>query len=497
MTPQELKNSILQLVIQGKLVEQRPEKGTAEELFAQIQEEKQRLIAEKKIKKEKPLPEITEDEKPFDIPESWIWCRLGSVLYKLTDGTHSTPKYTVSGVPFLSVKDMSSGKLDFSNCKYISEQEHQELYLRCNPEYGDLLLTKVGTTGIPVIVDTNEQFSLFVSVALLKFNQNLICNKFLQALINSPLVQIQAAENTKGVGNKNWVMRDIANTIIILPPLAEQKRIVAKIEELLPYIDRYEQAWSKLEQFNSRFPEDMKKSLLQYAIQGKLVEQRPEEGTAEELFAQIQEEKQRLIAEKKIKKEKPLPEITEDEKPFDIPESWKWVRFSDLMNAMSTGPFGSMLHKSDYVSKGIPLVNPANIVNGKIIPLEKMMVSEDTAKRLETYTLCSGMIVIGRRGEMGRCAVVGEKEHGWICGTGSFFLTPSPLLFVAYIQTFFTTHYARAYLGGESVGTTMSNLNHKILSKMPVPLPPLAEQKRIVEKLEQLLPLCEKLKERS
>ena len=494
MTPQELKNSILQLVIQGKLVEQRPEEGTAEELFAQIQEEKQRLIAEKKIKKEKPLPEITEDEKPFDIPESWIWCRLGSVLYKLTDGTHSTPKYTVSGVPFLSVKDMSSGKLDFSNCKYISEQEHQELYLRCNPEYGDLLLTKVGTTGIPVIVDTNEQFSLFVSVALLKFNQNLICNKFLQALINSPLVQIQAAENTKGVGNKNWVMRDIANTIIILPPLAEQKRIVAKIEELLPYIDRYEQAWSKLEQFNSRFPEDMKKSLLQYAIQGKLVEQRPEEGTAEELFAQIQEEKQRLIAEKKIKKEKPLPEITEDEKPFDIPESWKWVRFSDLMNAMSTGPFGSMLHKSDYVSKGIPLVNPANIVNGKIIPLEKMMVSEDTAKRLETYTLCSGMIVIGRRGEMGRCAVVGEKEHGWICGTGSFFLTPSPLLFVAYIQTFFTTHYARAYLGGESVGTTMSNLNHKILSKMPVPLPPLAEQKRIVEKLEQLLPLCEKLK---
>ena len=171
-------------------------------------------------------------------------------------------------------------------------------------------------------------------------------------------------------------------------------------------------------------PQELKNSILQLVIQGKLVEQRPEEGTAEELFAQIQEEKQRLIAEKKIKKEKPLPEITEDEKPFDIPESWKWVRFSDLMNAMSTGPFGSMLHKSDYVSKGIPLVNPANIVNGKIIPLEKMMVSEDTAKRLETYTLCSGMIVIGRRGEMGRCAVVGEKEHGWICGTGSFFLTP-------------------------------------------------------------------------
>ena len=128
MTPQELKNSILQLAIQGKLVEQRPEEGTAQELYAQIQAEKQRLIKEGKIKKEKPLPEITEEEKPFEIPEGWMWVRLGSVLYKLTDGTHSTPKYTTDGVPFLSVKDISSGKLDFSNCKYISEQEHQELY---------------------------------------------------------------------------------------------------------------------------------------------------------------------------------------------------------------------------------------------------------------------------------------------------------------------------------------------------------------------------------
>ena len=237
MTPQELKNSILQLAIQGKLVEQRPEEGTAEELFTRIQQEKQRLTAEKKIKKEKTLPPINEEEKPFDIPENWVRCRLGSILYKLTDGTHSTPRYTASGVPFLSVKDMSSGKLDFSKCKYISEQEHQELYSRCNPEFGDILLTKVGTTGIPVIVDTNREFSLFVSVALLKFNQNLIYNKFLQAIINSPLVQIQAAENTKGVGNKNWVMRDIANTIIVLPPLAEQKRIVEKLEQLLPLCD--------------------------------------------------------------------------------------------------------------------------------------------------------------------------------------------------------------------------------------------------------------------
>lgn len=233
---------------------------------------------------------------------------------------------------------------------------------------------------------------------------------------------------------------------------------------------------------------------MQYAIQGKLVEQRAEEGTGEELYQQIQAEKQQLIEEKKIKKEKPLAEISEDEIPFDIPGSWKWVRFSEIMNAMSTGPFGSMLHKTDYIKKGIPLVNPANMVNGKIVPSDKMMVSEETLRRLSSYILHARMIVLGRRGEMGRCAVVTENEDGWLCGTGSFFMEPSVSLYVYYVASLFSSPYVKFYLGGESVGTTMSNLNHAILSKMPIPLPPLAEQKRIVEKLEELLPLCERLK---
>ena len=241
-------------------------------------------------------------------------------------------------------------------------------------------------------------------------------------------------------------------------------------------------------------PEQLKASILQYAIQGKLVEQRPEEGTGEELYQQIQAEKKRLIKEGKIKKDKPLPEIAEDEIPFDIPESWRWVRFSEIMSTMSTGPFGSMLHKTDYIEKGIPLVNPANMVNGKIVPSDKMMISEATRRRLSSYILHAGMIVLGRRGEMGRCAVVTEKEDGWLCGTGSFFMEPSMSLYVYYVVSLFSSPYVKFYLGGESVGTTMSNLNHTILSKMPIPLPPLAEQRRIVAKLDEILPLCEKLK---
>lgn len=233
--PEDMQKSILQYAIQGKLVAQRKEDGTAEELYQQIQEEKKKLIEEGTIKKTKALPEVKEDEIPFDIPESWKWVRLGNLLNKLTDGTHSTPKYTVTGVPFISVKDVSGGKMDFSNTKFISQEEHDSLYKRCNPERDDILLTKVGTTGIPVIGDSDQEFSLFVSVALLKFNTDLIFNKYFMYAIKAPVVQIQARENTRGVGNKNWVMRDIANTILPLPPLNEQKRIVDELEKLLPY----------------------------------------------------------------------------------------------------------------------------------------------------------------------------------------------------------------------------------------------------------------------
>ena len=245
--PVQLKKSILQEAVQGKLVPQDSNDEPASVLLERIRAEKQKLIAEGKIKKDKHesvifrrdnshyekldgVKRCIDDEIPFDIPDSWAYCRLGTILHKLTDGTHSRPKYVDSGIPFISVKDVSSGTLDFSNCKFITEEEHNELYKRCNPEYGDILLTKVGTTGIPVIVDTTDEFSVFVSVALLKFNQKLLHNEYLIHLINSPLVQRQAEENTRGVGNKNWVMRDISNTLIAIPPLAEQIRIVKKLK---------------------------------------------------------------------------------------------------------------------------------------------------------------------------------------------------------------------------------------------------------------------------
>ena len=238
--PKQIRQSILQYAVQGKLVEQNPQDEPASELLKRIKAEKEQLIKEGKIKKEKPLPPITKDEIPYEIPQSWEWVRLGDILTKLTDGAHRTPHYQNSGVPFLSVKDISSGYIDFSNTKFISKPKHEELFKRCNPQKGDILLTKVGTTGIPAIVETDQVFSLFVSVALLKFNNKFIDIKYLYNLILSPLVQAQAKENTKGIGNKNWVIDKIAQTLIPLPPLAEQKRIVNKVEELLNLVNKLE-----------------------------------------------------------------------------------------------------------------------------------------------------------------------------------------------------------------------------------------------------------------
>jgi type I restriction enzyme S subunit len=255
----DIRNLILSLAIKGKLVEQNSEDEPASELLTRIKEEKERLIKEKVIKKEKELPKIEKDEIPFEIPKSWEWVRLGEILNLLTDGAHKTPKYVENGVPFLSVKNMSNGKLNFDDVKYITQEEHIELSKRCNVEYGDLLLTKVGTTGIPVIVDTYREFNIFVSVALLKFNKNCIDVKFLRLLLQSPFVYNQSQENTKGVGNKNWVLKDISNTKIILPPLAEQQRIVERVEKLMSICDMLEEKIVESERVSEKLLESLVK----------------------------------------------------------------------------------------------------------------------------------------------------------------------------------------------------------------------------------------------
>ena len=488
MTPEQLKASILQYAIQGKLVEQRAEEGTGEELFQEIERKREVLIKEKIIKKDKRTNSIINfQEVPFDIPENWMWVTLGSILNKLTDGTHKTPKYTSTGVKFVSVKDMSNGFLSLENTKYISEEEHKELYARCNPEKGDLILSKVGTTGVPAIVDTTEPFSLFVSVALLKFDCKCIDIKFLYYMLMSPLVQAQATENTRGVGNKNWVLDAIASTMVVLPPLVEQKRIVAKIEELLPLVDRYAASYEKLEQFNAKFPEDMKKSILQYAIQGKLVEQRPEEGTGKELYRQIQEEKKRLIKEGTIKKEKPLAEIAEDEIPFDIPENWKWVQLGNLASINGGFAFKS----TNYTTEGVRVIrisdfNETGFVNDKIVRYPY----DDS---LSQYVLdVKNILLCMTGGTVGKSLFITKLDEKMVVNQRVATIKVESVL-PEYVYQVILAPITQKVIQ-DSKNSTNDNISMDTIKSFLIPLPPLAEQKRIVAKLEEILPLCERLK---
>lgn len=493
MTPEQLKASILQYAIQGKLVEQQAEEGTGEELFQEIKRKREVLIKEKIIKKDKRTNSIINFQNvPFDIPENWMWVTLGSILNKLTDGTHKTPKYTSTGVRFVSVKDMSNGFLSLENTKFISEEEHKELYARCNPEKGDLILSKVGTTGVPAIVDTAEPFSLFVSVALLKFDCKCIDVEFLYYMLMSPLVQAQATENTRGVGNKNWVLDAIASTMVVLPPLSEQKRIVQKIKELLPYVDRYATAYEKLERFNAKFPEDMKKSILQYAIQGKLVKQRAEEGTGEELYQQIQAEKQHLIAEKKIKKEKTLPEIAEDEVPFDIPESWKWVRLGSVVSVYGGKriPAGRKLTIEDT---GYVYIRVSDMKDGYISTANLQFVPKDIYPSISRYIIGKEDVFITVAGTIGRVGKIPPELDG-----ANLTENADRLVFSQLDQNWLIKCLQSSVVQSQIIDATTKVGQPKLaivrIQNMMIPLPPLSEQKRIVAKIEELLPLCERLK---
>ena len=222
------------------LVCQQSEDEPAHKIFKEIQESKQLLYSNKKATKKKECLPFNDNETPFSIPKTWKWVRLHELCWLISDGTHHTPTYVESGVPFLSVKNVSGGCLDFSNTRFITREAHEELCVRCKPEYGDILLTKVGTTGIAVEIDTHQEFSIFVSIALLKHFPEFTYPRFLQYLLNSSFVKAQSEAGTEGVGNKNLVLRKIYNFIVPLPPLAEQKRLVAKVDELMKLCDQLE-----------------------------------------------------------------------------------------------------------------------------------------------------------------------------------------------------------------------------------------------------------------
>jgi len=496
MTPEQLKASILQYAIQGKLVEQRPEEGTGEELYRQIKTEKQRLIKEGKIKKEKALPEIAEDEIPFDIPDTWRWVRVAQIV-TLNPKNDLADDLETSFIPMPCVMDgfrnlhtfeikkwkeikkgfthFAEGDIGVAKITPCFQNRKSVIFRNLKNGYG------AGTTELTVVRTINET----------------ILSEYLLWFFKTEYFIANGVKSFTGTAGQQRIHKDyLATCLIPLPSLAEQKRIVAKIEELLPYVDRYAEAYEKLEQFSAKFPEDMKKSILQYAIQGKLVEQRPEEGTGEELYRQIQSEKQRLIKEGKIKKETPLAEISEDEKPYDIPDNWTWVRFGDL-GSYKKGPFGSAITKSMFVPKengAIKVYEQKNAIQ-KDATLGDYYIRRDYFEsKMKGFEVFPGDIIVSCAGTIGETYVMPDEFEQGIINQALMRMKIFEPLYIPYFLTFFD-FVLKKNARSSSKGSAIKNIPpFEILKNYLVPIPPLAEQKRIVAKLEEILPLCERLK---
>ena len=484
MTPQELRASVVQQAIQGKLVEQRSDEGTGKELFQLIQAEKQALI-----KKEKPVTEITEDEIPFDIPDGWKWVRVASITM-LNPKNDLDDDVDAAFIPMPCVMDGFRNQHTFEVKKWGEIKKGFTHF--ADGDIGVAKITPCFQNRKSVIFRNlvNGYGAGTTELTIIRAIGETVLREYLLWFFKSDYFISNGVKSFIGTAGQQRIHKDyLATCLIPLPPLAEQKRIVAKLEEILPLIDRYEAAWNKLEEFNKRFPGDMQKSILQLAIQGKLVEHRPEEGTGEELFQQIQAEKQTLVKAGKIKKEKPLPDIAEDEIPFDIPESWKWVRLRDIISVLGDGIHGTPVFDD---TGGYYFVNGNNLVKGKIVfKTDTKKVSIDEYEK-HKKPLDENTILISINGTIGNYAFYAGEPI--ILGKSACYFSVLTGIDKEFIRHLLNTKFFMDYAVKEATQTTIKNVSLKAMRMFPVPLPPLAEQKRIVAKLEEIVPLCERLK---
>ena len=486
MLADKLRKSVLQSAIQGKLTEQLATDDKVEDLLQAIKKEKELLIKEKKIKKQKPLPEITEEEIPFEIPENWKWVRLGEISLLNIGLTFKPTEISNEGTIVLRSSNIKNGKIDLSDIVRINKEIPVSKLAKKN----DLLICVrngskklVGKTAI--IENDNFAFGAFMSICRSK------CYKYLYYYLSSPLFRGNFDSVTTTTINQ-ITQTNLKNRIVPLPPLAEQKRIVEKLDNVLANIEKLKSSEEKLSILQKNFPDKLKKSILQSAIQGKLTEQLATDDNVEDLLQAIKEEKERLIKEKKIKKQKPVPEITEEEIPFAIPESWKWVRLGEI-TSIKGGKRIPVGKKLTTVNTGYKYIRVADMKNGTVIDTDIHYIDEEIYKKISAYTISKNDVYITCAGTIGRIGIVPDFFDGAN-------LTENADKIILYFINKLWLCYA---LNSEAIQNQIRNVTTKVgqpklaikrIENMIIPLPPLAEQKRIVEKLDKLLADIEELK---
>jgi len=527
-----LRELILTLAVQGKLVPQDPNDEPASVLLERIRGEKARLVNDGKIRKEKPLAEIAENEKPFVLPARWEWVRLGQIASRVQYGYTASADHSVLSPKLLRITDIQNDQVNWASVPGVQagQQDLSGYFL----ESGDLLIARTGgTIGKTFLVTSAPVSSVFASYLIRISPLSGVAPSYLKIFASSALYWSQLLASSMGTGQPNVNGTALSELVVPIPTMAEQSRIVARVEELMALCDALE-AKGKLEaeqharMVNSLFDslansesahalaenwqriashfdllldrpaavDALEQTILQLAVRGLLVSQDPSDEPASALLRKIRVEKDRLIATGQLKRDKPLSPISDEEKPFELPEGWEWVRCGEYFQELCTGPFGSVIHKEDYVSDGIPLINPSHMIDGEIIADFDVSVPPEMALRLTAYRLSAGDVVLARRGEMGRFALVTESEDGWLCGTGSFFAKLHVECNRRYLALQLLDPRFRQHLLGQSVGSTMVNMNQRTLLETLVAIPPLAEQSRIVARVAELRALCTQLRER-
>ena len=511
MTGQQLKNSILQMAVQGKLVPQDPNDEPASVLLERIRAEKEQLIKEGKIKKEKnpsvifrgadnlPYEKVDKnepvciaDEVPFDIPESWEWVRLEAICTKLVDGDHNPPKgcsYETAYVMVSSTNINDDCIVELEKVRYLEKNIFDKENERTNAATGDIFFTSVGSLGRSCVYEGGLNICFQRSVSVI---HTLIFNYYLKYCLDSAYIQQKIVREATGTAQKGFYLNQLALLLIPIPPIKEQHRIVSKYLETVQMQKEYYKTNETLDVLNSRFPATLKKSILQYAVQGKLVPQNPADEPASVLLERIRTEKEQLVKEGKIKRDKHesvifrrdnsyyekvdgIERCIDDELPFEIPESWEWVHFFSVVeiatNLVSPERYFDYMH-----------IAPDNIEKLTGTLLDCRTVAQDKVSS-PNHLFFKGQILYSKIRPLLRKAVIAPFDG--LCSADMY-----PL------KTPINKEYLLRYILSDSfnaqVATAMSSrvkmpkINQAELSKVLIPVPPIQEQNRIANKIKEL-----------
>lgn len=467
---QALRERILDLAMRGKLVPQDPNDEPASVLLEKIKAEKAELVKEKKIKKTKPLPEITDDEKPFDIPDSWEWVRLGEVSILKNGKTPRKKDISNDGIyPYFKVKDMNNNELYMEKIQNFVGKEYQKQTMPKNtiifPKNGGAVLTAKKRILIQdSLVDLNTGGIIPYK------NSNF---KYIFYLFSS----LNIKNYVKGSAVPTINSKKLKETLVPLPPLSEQSRIAAKIAQLFALLRKVELSTQQYAELQTL----LKSKVLDLAMHGKLVKQDPNDEPASVLLEKIKAEKAELVKEKKIKKTKALPAITDEEKPFDIPDSWEWVRLGNVAKKITDGTHNPPPNSHS----GKQLISAINIKNGKIdFKLSNRFVTDSQFEKEDKRThIRKGDVLLTIVGSLGNAAIV--ENDKLFTAQRSVAIISSDLL-SKYLYYSLTSKMFQEQIFNNAKGTTQRGIYLKKLSGLILPLPPINEQFRIVNKINEL-----------